>query len=178
MTENASERLIEDPVRRQRYRFSRNGDVLRAEVWADPGADVPAHHHPDQQERFQILDGEVRFVIDGVERVASAGDRVVADPGVEHSFDNVGDAEARLMVEVEPALDLQEFLERAARLARAGKYTRRGIPRGPRAALELAVLADDYRDTTVMARPPRFVQRLLLSPLARLGRRLSSDQDQ
>jgi quercetin dioxygenase-like cupin family protein len=172
MTEGAGERLIVDPVRRQRYRFSRDGEVLKVDVWADPGADVPAHHHPDQQERFQILDGKVRFVIDGVERVATGGDRVVADPGVTHSFENVGDAEARLSVEVEPALDLQGFLEGAARLARAGKYTRRGIPRGPRAALELAVLADDYRETTIVASPPRIIQRLLLSPLARLGRRL------
>jgi mannose-6-phosphate isomerase-like protein (cupin superfamily) len=170
------EELIEDPVRRQRYRFNRDGDIIRAAVWADPGADVPPHLHPDQQERFEVIEGRVRLMIDGVETIAEAGDRVVADPGVEHSFENIGDTEAQLLVEVEPALDLQEFLEEAARLARAGKYTKRGIPKGPRAALELAVLIDSHRETTVMSSPPRFVQRMLLSPLARVGRRLGYGQ--
>ena len=171
-TSDSERQLVEDPLRRQRYRFSRDGEILSAEIWADPGADVPPHRHPLQQERFQVLEGNVRFVVDCTGRFATAGDRVVADPGVEHSFENTGDEEARIAVEVEPALDLQQFLEEAASLARAGKYTRRGVPRGPRAALELAVLIDNHRETTVMSSPPRFVQRLFLSPLAKLGRRL------
>jgi quercetin dioxygenase-like cupin family protein len=171
MTERPDERLVEDPVRRQRYRFDQAGDVLRVEVWADPGGEVPKHHHPAQEERFQVVEGTIRFVVDGAEVVASEGQRLVAERGASHSFENVGDQEAHMLVEVEPALDLQGFLEQAARLAREGKYTRRGIPRGPRAALEMAVFAQDYRDTTVIESPPRFLQTLLFSPLARLGRR-------
>jgi hypothetical protein len=34
--------LVHDPVRRQRLAFSREGDVLRVEVFADPDGDVPA----------------------------------------------------------------------------------------------------------------------------------------
>src|SRR5919197_775420 len=115
-------RLIEDPVRRQRYRFSRDGDVLRVGVWAAPGGDVPAHVHPAQEERFEVLSGQVRFRVGGRKRSAGAGDRVVAPAGVRHSFKNVGKSEARLRIEVVPALGLQGFLEEAAALARAGKY--------------------------------------------------------
>lgn len=163
--------LIEDPVRRQRYRFSRQGDLLRAEVWADPGGEVPAHLHPSQEERFEVLAGDVRFRVGGRTQRAGAGDRVVVPAGVRHSFRNIGGSEAHLLVEVEPALELQRFLEEAAALARAGKYTRRGIPKGLRAALQLAELIERHRDGTVMAFPPPALQRALISPLARLQRR-------
>jgi quercetin dioxygenase-like cupin family protein len=171
MNESAGERLVEDPIRRQRFRFSRDRNVLRLEVWTDSGGDVPPHFHPAQEERFEVLAGDVKFVVDGTAMLAGAGDRAVAKPGVPHSFENVGSEEAHLRVEVEPAGDMQEFLEEAARLARAGKYTRHGFPRGPRAAIEMAVFAEDYRDTTVVLSPPRFVQRVFLAPLARFGRR-------
>jgi quercetin dioxygenase-like cupin family protein len=163
--------LIEDPVRRQRYRFSRRGDVLRAEVWADPGADVPAHFHPSQVERFEVLAGEVRFRVGRRTHRAGAGDKVVAPARTRHSFKNIGRSEAHLLVEVEPALSLQDFLEEAAVLARAGKYTRLGIPKSLGAALELADLIERHRGGTVMAFPPPALQWFLISPLARLQRR-------
>jgi hypothetical protein len=97
----------------------------------------------------------------------------VAPPGAKHAFRNIGKSEARLRVEVEPAMELQGFLEEAAALARARRYTRRGLPTRPGAVLELADLMVRYADTTVMAFPPRVIQRLLMSPLARLRRKHS-----
>jgi hypothetical protein len=102
---------------------------------------------------------------------AGRGSRVIARAGVKHSFRNIGGEEAHLRVEVEPALDLQEFLQEAAALARAGLYTRRGLPTRPRAVVELADLMIRYADTTVMAFPPQSVQRLMIAPLARLKHR-------
>jgi quercetin dioxygenase-like cupin family protein len=160
-----------DPVRRQRLSFSREGEVLRAEVYADPGGDVPSHLHPSQEERFEVLAGHVRFRIDGSTIDGWPGMRVVAPAGVKHAFRNIGAEEAHLRVEVEPALELQGFLEEAAALARAGRYTRRGIPTRPGAIVELADLMVRYSATTVMAFPPPVVQRLLLAPLARLRHR-------
>jgi hypothetical protein len=118
-----------------------------------------------------VIEGRARFRLGGRKVMAGPGDELVAPPGVRHSFKNVGDGEARLRAEVRPALSLQEFLEEAARLARAGLYTRHGIPKGPAAMLELSDLLERHRDCTVVAFPPRFVQRTLLFPLARLRRR-------
>lgn len=157
-----SEQVVHDPVRKQRLRFSREGDVLHAEVWADPGSDVPGHYHPSQEERWEVLAGHVRFLVDGKRIEGAPGTRVVAPAGVRHAFLNTGTSEAHLRVEVEPALELQDFLEDAAALARAGAYTRRGIPRRPGAVVELARLVSRYSDVTVMAFPPRPLQRLLL----------------
>jgi quercetin dioxygenase-like cupin family protein len=160
---------IEDPVRRQRIAFSSEGDVLKAEVWTAPGGDVPLHYHPAQTERFEVVSGEVEFRIGKTKRRARPGERLVAEPRVVHAFRNVGGTEALVRIEAEPALRLQAFLEEAAALARAGKYSQRGVPRGLRAAAELADLMERYADVTVMASPPRAVQRLLLEPLARFA---------
>jgi quercetin dioxygenase-like cupin family protein len=162
--------LVHDPVRRQRLRFQPDGDVLHAEVWADAGGDVPAHRHPSQEERFEVLAGRVRFIVDGKRIDAGPGTHLVAPAGVKHAFRNTGASEAHLRVTVEPALRLQAFLEEAAALARAGAYTRRGVPRRPWALLALADLMHRYADVTVMAFPPPIVQRLLVEPLARLAR--------
>ncbi|TMK98250.1 MAG: cupin domain-containing protein [Actinobacteria bacterium] len=162
--------LVVDPVRRQRLAFSQHGDVLHAEVFADPGGDVPSHYHPAQEERFEVLAGRVRFVVDGRRIEGAPGMRVIAPAGAKHAFRNVGDDEAHLHVEVEPALQLQGFLEEAAALARARRYTRHGLPTRPGAIAELADLMVRYSGTTVMAFPPPVIQRALLAPLARLHR--------
>jgi len=161
---------IVDPVRRQRIVFSPQGSALRADVWTAPGGDVPPHYHPSQRERFEVVSGEVEFKIGRTKRRAKPGDRLTAEPGVVHAFKNTGSAEALIRIEAEPALRLQAFLEEAAALARAGRYSRRGVPRGFRAAAELADLMERYADVTVMAFPPRPAQRLLLGPLARFAR--------
>jgi quercetin dioxygenase-like cupin family protein len=165
---------IVDPVRRQRISFAGEGEVLRAEVWTAPGGDVPAHYHPAQTESFEVVSGEVQFRIGRKRRQAGPGDRVVAAPGVVHAFKNTGKVDALVRVEARPALRLQAFLEEAAALARAGRYTQRGVPRGLRAAAELAELMERYSDVTVMAFPPRRLQRLMLAPLARVARRARS----
>jgi oxalate decarboxylase/phosphoglucose isomerase-like protein (cupin superfamily) len=144
-------------------------------VWVDPGGDVPPHFHPAQEERFEVVAGRVRFRTGRARAVHGPGDRVTAPPRVVHAFENIGNEEAHLRVEVVPALHLQDTLEEAAALARAGKYTRRGIPKGFRAAIEMADFVERHGDETVLVSPPRFLQRLLLAPLARLARRRRAD---
>ena len=163
--------FIHDPVRRQRLAFTRDGDILHADVVAEPGGDVPLHLHPSQEERFEVRTGHVRFEV-GRQRIEGGpGTTVTAPAGAKHAFRNVGDVEAHLRVEVEPAMDLQGFLEEAAAMARARLYTRRGIPTSLRALVQLADLMLRSKDTTVMAFPPRIIQRVALAPLARLRRK-------
>lgn len=169
--------LIEDPVFKYRIRFHPpEGKLLKMDVYVDPGGGVSvSHYHPAIEERFEVLDGEATFTADGQEIVARAGDpAVVVSAGVRHTFRNSGEAETHIVCEAEPAMDLQAFLTEAAAMARAGKYTRRGFPRGFRAFLEAAEFADRYRDTVVLTGgllPPPALQPILLRPLARLQRR-------
>jgi quercetin dioxygenase-like cupin family protein len=175
--------LIDDPVFNYRLRFHpQQGDVLRMDIYVDPdgGVSIP-HYHPKIEERFTVVEGETTFTADGEKIVARAGDEpVVVKPGVRHGFKNTGAREAHIVCEAEPAMGLQGFLTEAATMARAGKYTRHGIPRGFGALLEAAEFTDRYRDSVVITArtlPPPKLQPALLGPLARLQRRRTRAND-
>ena len=173
-----SEDLIhDDPVFNYRLRFhQQKGDNLTMDVWVDPEGGVSiAHYHPTIQETFEVVEGETTFTADGEEITARPGDPpVVVKPGVRHSFKNNGTVEAHIVCQASPAGRLQGFLTEAAAMARAGTYTKAGIPKGPRALLKAAEFADRYRDDVVLTAitfPPPRLQPALLGPLARLERR-------
>ena len=167
-----ADQIVEDPVLRMRYLLTVEGNVLRNELWADPGAKTPLHFHPALEERFHILDGDFVFTAGKEKRRAGPGDRVVVPAGVRHAFENVGQEEAHFVCEIEPASDMKGFFEDSAALGRAGKYTPRGMP-APGGVLDMVDFADRYMHTTVLTFPPPPVQRLVYPPLARLARRRS-----
>jgi hypothetical protein len=152
---------------RQRYRFEREGDVLRLGLWAEPGARVPKHFHPSLEERFHVLEGEFTFTVGRRKQRAGPGDRLTAPPGVVHAFANTGSGVGHFVAEIEPALDMQALFEESAALARAGMFLRPGIPRGLRGLLAAADFAHRYRHIYRQ----RFTPPLLMAPLARLARR-------
>ena len=160
--------IVIDPVRRQRYRFSRDGEDLLAEVETDPGGDVPEHIHPHQVEIWEVVSGQVTFVIDGRPRRAGPGEKILADAGVRHAFFNDGETAAMLKVRVSPAGELQDFLTQAAQLASAGAFNQRGIPSSPSAALTLVRLVLRYRaDIEITSPPPARLVNLLARVLSR-----------
>jgi len=173
-----TERVIEDPVLRQRYSFTTSTDddgseVLHVDTWVDPGGGVTPHVHPAMEERFHVLAGRPSFLAGRRWSTAAPGDVVVVPPGVRHSYRNDGDEPAHIRCDVRPPSSLQPFLEEVAALSQAGRITRRGLPTSPGAVLQLAVLLERHRDMVGMGAPapPPFLQRLLIPPLARLGRR-------
>jgi quercetin dioxygenase-like cupin family protein len=164
-----SSELHEDPVFNYRLRFYPvKNDVLRMDVFVDPGGGVSIpHYHPGLEERFDVVKGEATFTADGAEILARERETVVVEPGVRHSFKNTGEEEAHIVCNAEPAQDLQGFLTEAAAMARAGKYTKHGIPKGPGALLEAAEFTDlrcwarwrVYSAGARSAPPPRVARR-------------------
>jgi quercetin dioxygenase-like cupin family protein len=173
------ERVIEDPVLRQRFSFRQTvdddgGEVLDVEVWVDPGGGVTPHVHPAIEERFEVLEGRPSFLAGRTWKDTAPGDVVVVPPGLRHSYRNTGDTVAHITCEVRPPSTLQPFLEDAAALSRAGKITRQGLPKGLDALLQAAVMVQAYRDMVVLLfppLPPPAVQRVVMPLLARLGER-------
>ena len=171
--------LVEDPVLRHRLGFSeaeRDGSpVGRVEMWVDPGGGVPPHVHPAIEESFEVLDGRLDLLAGRSWQTAGAGETVVVPPGTRHAYRNRGDGVAHAICWVSPPSDLLEgFLSDAAALGRAGQLTRNGLPKNPRALLQAAVLAVHYREMVELSfppAPPAGLDRLLMPPLARLGRR-------
>jgi mannose-6-phosphate isomerase-like protein (cupin superfamily) len=166
---------LENPVTGERFTFtetaaSSDGELLAFELGLRPGGAVPIPHvHPIQTERFEVVEGRMRFRV-GLRIVdAGPGDVVEVEPGVMHGFANAGDEEARVLVEVRPALAMEEMFTEVIAMARAGRMTRRGMPRNP---LDLALLARTYDQEAHAPFVTVGVQRLLLAPLVFAAKRL------
>ena len=126
---------LENPVTGERFTFtdtasSTGGELLAFELALRPGGAVPIPHvHPIQTERFEVVEGRMRFRLGWRRRFAGPGDVVEVAPGVVHGFANAGDVEARVRVEVRPALAMEQMLAEVVAMAQAGRMTRRGLPR-------------------------------------------------
>jgi quercetin dioxygenase-like cupin family protein len=158
---------LETPVTGESFTFthtaaSTGGELLAFDFELRVGGAVPmAHVHPHQTERFEVLEGEMRFRLGRRTQLAAPGDVVEVAPGVAHSFANAGDSVARLHVEVRPALAMEEMFAEVIAMAQGGRMTRRGLPRNP---LELASLARRYDQEAHAPWLSVGVQRLLLAP--------------
>src|SRR6185436_7067197 len=51
-----------------------------------PAQKHPAHTHKIKEETFHVLDGEFNFNLDGITKIAKAGDVITVERGVKHSF--------------------------------------------------------------------------------------------
>ena len=167
---------LENPVTGERFTFthtaaSTDGELLAFDFALRPGGKVPVPHvHPIQTERFEVVEGEVRFRL-GRGRSSPARARSSRRrPGVAHGFANAGDGEARMRVEVRPALAMEEMFAEVVALAEAGQMTKRGLPRNP---LTLARLARRYDQEAHAPLLNVAVQRFLLAPLVALARGLT-----
>ena len=95
------------------------GELLEMEAhYTGEGGLPPEHYHPSQEERFEVLDGAVRAVIDGRESRFEAGDEFEVPAGTPHQM--AGDGPARVHWEVRPALGMAEFFERLYAALAAG----------------------------------------------------------
>jgi mannose-6-phosphate isomerase-like protein (cupin superfamily) len=172
-----TDELTEDPVLRMRSRFWRTtedgGEVLHVETWVDPGGGVTPHVHPAMEERFEVVEGQPEFLAGRRWSVARASETVVVPPGTRHAFRNRSGEVAHFVCHAAPPSTLQEFLEDAAALSRAGGITRRALPRSIDGLLQAAVMAHHYRDmvTLLAPLPPPAIQRLIIPSLARAGER-------
>lgn len=174
-----AERVIEDPVLKQRYIFRRvqasdGAENLQLEFWVEPGGGVLIPHvHPDMAEHFEVLEGEITFLLGRRKIAAGPGEKATAAAGVRHGYQNTGKVTAHGRCEVKHPKDeqLQHFLEDAATLDTQGAFTKRGIPRSFKALLQGAVLLHGYREMVRFTTFPALLQSLFLPPLARMGER-------
>jgi mannose-6-phosphate isomerase-like protein (cupin superfamily) len=164
---------LENPVTGERFTFidtaaTTDGELLRFDLALRAGGAVPIPHvHAIQTERFEVVEGRMRFRVGRRTVLAGPGDVVEVAPGVVHGFANAGDGEARVRVEVRPALAMEAMLGDVVAMARAGALTRRGMPRDLR---DLALLARTYDHEAHAPFLSIGVQRVLLAPLVFLAR--------
>ena len=144
------------------------GELVRAELWAPPGARVgAAHAHPEQSERFEVLEGRLRVRSGDRTGTALPGDIVEVPPGTINDWWTEGDEPARVLLEVRPARRFVDAIITGWGLAAAGRTNARGMP----GILQIALMAGEWDDTITFASPPRWVQRSLARALGPIARR-------
>lgn len=166
---------LENPASGERITFREtaadtDGELVAIDLELPAGCRVPGglHVHPLQEERFEVVEGTMRFRLGGSRVTAGPGETVVVSAGVRHDFANAGDTDALVRVEVRPALKMERLFETAVSLAEQGRTMLGGIPK----PLDLALFVREFEDEVQAAFPPRAVQRVALAPVAWLASRL------
>jgi mannose-6-phosphate isomerase-like protein (cupin superfamily) len=163
--------ILENPVSGERIVFRKtsadtDGELLAFELFLAPDGHVPgAHVHPEQEERFEVVKGTMKFRRGLKTVIARPGDTVVVPPRTIHRFENGGNEPAHVLVEVRPALRMEQLFETATALAREGRTNRKGLPK----PLELALFVREFEREVRAPFPPAGVVRAVTAPLAWLA---------
>jgi quercetin dioxygenase-like cupin family protein len=102
------------------------------ELLVPPGARVPPpHSHSNNEEILYVLEGTLRYSVDGEIRDLKAGERMYTPRGSVHAFSNPHDSSARALIILTPDIGAQYFRD-VAEVA--------GAPGGPDPARMAAVM--------------------------------------
>ena len=93
--------------------------------WTQGGKLPPAHYHPGQDERFEVLEGALRVVLDGQERLVSAGESFEVPRGTVHAM-TATEGGCRATWEIRPALRTEAFF-RAMEAADGNRRKQLGV---------------------------------------------------
>ena len=92
-----------------------DGSVTAFETVVAPGLGPPLHEHANEEETLYVLEGEVRFKL-GEEMVSGPpGTFVFVPRGTSHTFQNVGQTPARMLIHFTPS-GMERFFEEFAEL--------------------------------------------------------------
>ena len=146
--------------------LDRSDELLSMEaVWDPEETRPPAHLHPHQDERFEVLEGELTADVGGRTRVLRAGETIEVPRRTSHRMWNAGEEPARARWEVRPALRTQEMFAAIDR-SRAFRRSPKGGGMTPvGAAPVLLEFSEEFRLTL-----PSVVALPLLGGLAAVAR--------
>jgi quercetin dioxygenase-like cupin family protein len=95
------------------------GTLIAFETVVAPGAGPPLHTHANEDESMYVLDGEMRFKLGGEIQAAPAGSFVFVPRGTPHTWQNVGDGPARMLIHFTPS-GMERFFDGFAALETPG----------------------------------------------------------
>lgn len=161
---------IANPATGERIAFrNRTDELLRFDYYLEPDGFAVGkvdHVHPQQNERIDVKAGRLGVRIEGDEWTATSGTAFGVPSGTTHTIWNDGDEPVHTVIELRPALETHRLFETLFGLAREGKTNDWGLP----TPLQLAVIADAYREEFALGRVPVSLQRGLATVSAPVGR--------
>ncbi|MDG4883077.1 cupin domain-containing protein [Mesorhizobium sp. WSM4884] len=91
------------------------------------GDSPPLHVHRNEDEVFHILEGRMRFVIDGRERIASVGGTIIAPKGLPHTY-RVESPDGAHTLTVTRGSDFETMVRQASRPAERPELPQPTVP--------------------------------------------------
>jgi len=125
----------------------------------------PEHLHPDQDEEFAVLEGELLLRVRGREVRLSPGRSHLVPRGTAHTFHNAGSGRVRFTSQHRPPLGFEPFLKTIYDLDLDGRSNAQGQP----GLLQLMVILKARRGEELLAAVPRFAQRGAAIVLGTIG---------
>lgn len=102
-----------------------DGEYGQSQEFFPPGnAGPPELYHPTYEERFEVLEGEYVFVVDGERRTLTAGEEITVPPGTPHTYRNESDELGTNLGEARPPAQIEEVITTMFGLAHEGKVAR------------------------------------------------------
>lgn len=136
-----------------------DAEVLEVEAtWTGGGSMPPAHFHPAQDEHFELVEGRLRVLIGGAERLLSPGDVLDIPRGTVHAM-TATDGGARAVWQTRPALHTERFFAAMDAAQSRGGSLLDVIPAARAHAAEIR-----------FTKPPAWLQGPLFAVLGLIGR--------
>ena len=126
------------------------------------------HIHPFQENRFQIISGELSFQIDGKIKKAQQGNIISIPKNTPHVFWNDGNVEAIYIQEFYPALKIDQLFETFFALARDGKLNKNGNPN----IFQASLIMLHFENELQLVKPSWVLQKFVFKILAPVGKLL------
>lgn len=92
-----------------------NGQFTLIEQNNLPGVGIPPHVHENEDEVFQVIEGQVEMTIGDKLTTLNSGDLIFCPKGIPHSWKVVGNQNARTMLSIFPA-GLENMFEELSEL--------------------------------------------------------------
>jgi quercetin dioxygenase-like cupin family protein len=146
-----------------------NGQVLEIDVSFKPTAETNSlkwrdvHVHPQQEERFEVISGAVRFRVGNREQILTAGQTITGPPNTPHGWNSADGKEIHMRAELRPALHTDVAFSSAQHVHAI---------RGKVSLLQAAVIMSEFDGIAYPTKPPPLLMKGLVKVLAPIGRLL------
>ncbi len=134
------ERLSLNPTDSLEVISAAPAELVVEATYAPRGSPPPGHFHPEQDERLEILAGEMRAVVDGRELELAEGAELEIGRGQVHLMWNPGEVAARTRWETRPAGRTLDWFRTLDRVLGPGGAVAEGRE------VDFPALLEEYRD--------------------------------
>jgi mannose-6-phosphate isomerase-like protein (cupin superfamily) len=128
-----------------------------------PGGQSAVHVHPQQDELYEVKEGEIQVYLDNTWRTVKAGERVNIPKGTVHAFRNIGKQKVVAFNSHNPGLRFGEMLEVIQQYINDGKIT---STKGFKNLAYMSSIMVEYSDVMTTTKPPSAV----IKVISRLGK--------